>query len=119
MELLFDVDLALLDERLQVGAEPCDLGEGEAVLGDVDGLAGEVGRGGVALGGCGVAVGAEKLLLELDGADGGVDLERGVEAGVVGAGQGGEKLRGPGTAVAAIVWEAVVDEEGSADGDGN
>ena len=119
LELLFDVDLALLDERQQVAAQPCDLGEGEAVLGDVDGLAGEMGRGGVAVGGSGVAVGAEEMLLELDGADGGVDLERRVEAGVVGAGHGGEKLRGPGAAVAAILREAFVDVQGAAGGDGD
>ena len=84
------------------------------MLGEVDGLAGEVGRGGVAVGRCGVAVDAEKLLLELDGADGGVDLERRVEAGVVGAGQVGEKLGGPGAAVAAVYGEAVVDLQGCA-----
>ena len=119
MELLFNVDLALLDERLQVAAEPRDLGEGETVFGDVDGLSGEVWGGSVAVGGCGVAVGAEKLLLELDGADGRVYLERSVEATVVGARHGGEKLCSPGTAETAVVGEAVVDEEGAAGGDGD
>ena len=45
--------------------------------------------------------------------------ERRVEAGVVGAGEGGEELRGPGTAVAAVVREAVIDEQGAAGGDGD
>ena len=80
LELLFDIDLALVDEGLKVGAEPGDLDAGEAALGDVDGLAGEVWGGGVAGGGCGVAVGADQALLNRDGADGGVDLERCMEA---------------------------------------
>lgn len=42
-ELLFDVDFAEVDEGLEVGSHPGDLGSGEAALGDVDGLAGEVG----------------------------------------------------------------------------
>ncbi len=119
LELLFDVEFALLDEGEEVGAEPGDLGEGEAVLGDVDGLAGEVGRGGVAFGGCGVAVGVEEALLELDGADGGVDLERGLEAGEVLAGEGVEEEGGPGAAEAAVGGEAVVDAEGVVGGDGD
>ena len=49
LELLFDVDLALVDEGLQVGAHPGDLREGEAAFSDVDGLAGEVRGGGVAV----------------------------------------------------------------------
>ena len=74
LELLFDVDLTLLDEGLEVGAHPGNLGEGEAMLCNVDCLAGEVRRGGVARGGCGVGVAAFQVLLELDSAHGGVDL---------------------------------------------
>jgi len=87
LELLFDVDLAFLNERKKVAAHPGDLGAGEAVLGEVDGLAGEMRRGGVALGGGGVAVDAHETLLELDGANGGVDLQGRVEASVVSAGE--------------------------------
>ena len=75
LELLLDVDLALVDEGLEVGAEPGDLDAVEATFGDVDGLAGEVRGGGVAGGGRGVAVGAGEALLDGDGADGGVDLQ--------------------------------------------
>lgn len=74
LELLFDVNLALLHEREQVTAHPGDLGEREAVLCEIHGLAGEVRGGGVAFGRGGVSVGAEETVLELDSADGGVDL---------------------------------------------
>ena len=56
-----------------------------------------------------------EVLLELDGADSGVDLQGRVEVLVVGAGKIGEELRGPGAAVAAVDGEAVVDVEGVAD----
>ncbi len=49
-------------------------------------------------------------MLEFHGADGGVDLERSVEAGVVRAGQIVEELSGPGAAVTAVGWEALVDD---------
>ena len=74
LELLFDVDFALLDERQKVAAHPGDLGERESMLCEIHGLAGEVRGGGIPFGGCGVAVGAQKSLLELDRTDGGVDL---------------------------------------------
>ncbi len=119
LELLFDIDFAFLHERQQIAAHPGDFGEGEAVLGEIDGLSGEVGRGGVAFGGSGVAVGTEEAMLKLHSADGGVDLQRGVEAGVVRAGQIVEELSGPRTAVAAVGWEALVDDEGGADGNGD
>jgi len=115
LELLFDIDLALLHERKQVATGPGDLGEGEAVFGDVDGLASEVWRGGVAFGGRCIAVDVHKVLLELDGADGGVDLQGSVKVRVVGAGHRSEELRGPGTAVAAIYGEALVYLEGVAE----
>ena len=119
LELFLDVDFALLDEREKVAAEPGNLGEAHAVLGEVDCLAGEVRRGGIAFCRSGVAVGTEQTLLELHGADGGVDLQRCVEAHVVGAGHGGEELCGPGTAVAAISGKALVDDEDVADGNGD
>ena len=118
LKLFFDVDLALADERLEVGAEPGDLGSGESAFGDVDGLAGEVRRGGVAGGGCGVAVGADQALLDGESADGGVDLERGVEGGVVVAGQDGEEFRGPGSGEAAILGQVEVDVDGFVFGQG-
>ena len=74
LELLFDVDFSLLHQRQKVAAQPGDLGEREAVLGDVDSLTGEVGRGGVAFGWGRVAIDVHQVLLEFDGADGGVDL---------------------------------------------
>ena len=114
LELLFDVDLALVDERLEVGPHPCDLGDGEAVLGDVDGLAGEVRRGGAAGGGRGVGVAALEPLLELDGAHGGVDLQRQVEAVVMVAGEGGEEVRSSGAREAAVLRQTVVDAQGPA-----
>lgn len=58
-------------------------------------------------------------MLKLDGADSGVDLDRGVEAGVVRAGQVVEELGGPGAAVAAVGREPLVDDEGGADRDGD
>ncbi len=119
LELLLDVDATLLNQRQKVSAEPGDLGEREATFGDVDGLPGEMGRGGVAFGGGGVAVSALEAELEGDGADSGVDLERGVEAGIVVARQVGEELCGPGAAEAAVGGEAVVDAEGLADGEGD
>ena len=119
LKLFFDIDAAVFDEGKKVAAEPGDFREGHPALGDVDGLSGEMGRGGVAFGGGGVAVDAQKVVLELDGADGGVDLERRVEAGVVGLRHGGEELRDPGTAEAAIERQAVVDAEGGAFRDGD
>ncbi len=116
LKFFFDVDPAALDEGKQVSAEPGDLGEREAALGDVYGLPGEVGRGGIAFGWSGVAVGVLKAELKLDGANGGVDLQRGVEVSVVVMGQGGEELRGPGAAEAPVVGEAVVDVESLAGG---
>ena len=119
LEFFFDVYLTLLDEGEEVAAHPGDLGEGEAVLGDVYGLASEMGRGGFALSGGGVTVGAEEALLELDGADGGVDLEGGVELGVVRAGHGCKELGGPGAGVAAVCGKAVVDLQAGACRDGD
>lgn len=118
LELFFDVDVAGLDEREQVAAEPSDLGHGEVVLGDVDGLAGEMRRGRGAVGRGGVAVGAKEPLLELDGADGGVDLQRGVEAGVVRAAQVDEEAGGPGAAVAPVQGEPLIDVESVTDWEG-
>ncbi len=119
LKLLLDVDFAFLYEGQEVAAQPGDLGEGEAVLRDVDGLAGEVRRGGVAFGGSGVAVDVHKMLLEFDRADGGVDLQRRVEVNVVGTGQGGEKLRNPGAAVAPVYGKALVDLQGVTGGEGD
>src|SRR6266853_1598180 len=112
LKLLFHVHFAFLHQGQEVAAEPGDLGKGEAVFRDVDGLAGEVRRGGVASGGGGVAVDVHQVLLEFDGADGGVDLQRRVEVSVVGTGQGGEKLRNPGAAVAPVCRKAFVDLQG-------
>ena len=109
LELFFDIDLALLHERQQIAAQPRNLGEREAVFSEIDRLAGEVRGCGFALCGSGIAVSAEQTLLELNGADGGVDLQRRVEAGVVSAGQRGQKLRGPGTAVAAVGRKTLID----------
>jgi len=118
LELLLDVDLAGVDEGAEIGAHPGNLCDGQAFFGDVDGLAGEV-RGGVFSGcGCGVAVGADEALLHGDGADGGGDLERLVEAGVEVVGEDGEELRGPGAGVAAVVRQALVDEQGGVGGEG-
>ena len=74
LELLFHVDLALLHERQKVASQPCDLSERQAVLGDVDRLSGEVRGGGLALCRGRIAVDVQQVLLEFDGADGGVDL---------------------------------------------
>jgi hypothetical protein len=115
LELFLDVDLALLDERKKVSAQPGDLRQREAVLGDVDGLAREMRRGGLSLGRSGVAVGALQALLELDGANGGVDLEWCVEARVVSPCQGGEELRRPRAAVATVGGKTIIDLERSAD----
>jgi hypothetical protein len=57
------------------------------------------------------------MLLEFDGANGGVDLQGSMEVCVVGAGQRGEELRGPGTGVAAVAGKALVDLEGVAGGE--
>jgi hypothetical protein len=119
LELFFDVDATILDEGKQVAAQPGDLGEREPTFGDVDGLTGEVGRGGVAFGGGGVAVSALEPELELDGADGGVDLQGGVEAVVVIAAEVGEELCGPGAAEAPVIGEAVVDAKRIVGGDGH
>jgi hypothetical protein len=119
LELLFDIDLALLHEREKIAAHPGDLGEGEAVLRDIDGLPGEVRGCGVTFGRRGVAVDVHQVLLELDGADRGVDLQIGVEVGVVRAGQRGEELRGPRAAIATVGWQTLVDFEGTADWNGN
>ena len=119
LELFFDVDAAAFDEGKEVAAEPGDFGDRHPALCDVDGLSGEVRRGCVALGGGGVAVDMEEVVLELDGADGGVDLEGRVEAGVVGLSHGGEELGDPRAAEAAVGWEAVVHAQGSAFGDGD
>jgi hypothetical protein len=119
LKLLFHVDFAFLYERQEVAPEPGDLGQGEAVLRNVDGLASEVRRGGVAFGGRGVAVDVHQALLEFDGADGGVDLQRRVKVSVVGAGQGGEKLRNPGSAVAPVYRKTFVDLQGVTFGKGD
>jgi hypothetical protein len=119
LELLFDVDLAFLNKRKKVAAHPGDLSAREAVLGEVDGLAGEMRRGGVTVGGSGVAVDAHEMLLELYSADGGVDLQRSVEAGVVSAGEISKKTSGPGAAEAAIRREAIVDLHRAIDGEGD
>jgi hypothetical protein len=118
LELLFDIDLAKVDEGLKVSAHPGDFETCEATFGDVDGLAGEVRRGGVAPGGRGVAVGVDEALLESDGADGGVDLEWRVEGGVVVAGEDAEEGGGPGAGEAAVFGETVVDAEGITFGQG-
>ena len=119
LKLLFHVDFALLHQGQEVAAQPGDLGEREAVLCDVDGLAGEMRRGGVAFGGRGVAVDVHQVLLEFDRADGGVDLQRGVKLSVMSAGHGGEKLRDPGAAVAAVCGKALVDLQDAAFGEGD
>ena len=120
LELLFDVDLAILNQRRQVGAHPCDLWQGKAALGDVHGLAGEVRGGGYRRRrGRRLPLVSRQALLELDRADGGVDLERGVEAGVVVAGHIREEARGPDAGVAAIVREALVDADGVILGEGD
>lgn len=115
-ELFLDVDFALLGEGQEIASEPGDLGEVEAVFSDVYSLAGEMRRGSFAFGWGGVPIGAYEALLKLDGADGGVDLERGPEAGVVGTRHGDEESRGPGPAVAAVGGEALVDDEGAGSG---
>ena len=119
LELLFHVNLALLHEGQKVAAQPGDLGEGETVLGDVDGLAGKVRRRRVAFRRSRVAIDMHQMLLEFDRPDGGVDLERGMEVRVVGAGQRGEKLSSPGAAVAAIHGEALIDLQSVAGGEGD
>ncbi len=111
LEFFFNVDPAALDEGKKVSAEPGDLGKREAALGDVHGLSGEMGRGSIAFGWSGVAVGVLEPKLKLNGANGGVDLQRGVEVSVEVLGQSGEELRGPGPAEAPVIGEAVVDTE--------
>lgn len=112
LELLFNINLAFLHERQKIAAQPGDLGEGEAVFRDVDGLTGEVGRGCVALSrGC-VAVDVHEMLLEFDGADSGVDLQRCVEVGVVCAGDGSKEFCSPGAAVTTVQGKPLVDLQG-------
>ena len=119
VELLFDIYLAGGLERQEPGAHPGKLREGHALLADVDGGAGEVRRGDVAVGGCCVAINFEKRALESDGANGGVDLEGAVEAGVMGAGQVREEMSRPGAAVAAVGGQAGVHAQGGAGGEGD
>ncbi len=119
LELFLHVNAPAFDEGEEVSAQPGDFGDGHPAFGNVDGLAGEVGRGGVAFGGGGIAVDAQEVVLKFDGANGGVDLERRVEAGVVSLGHGGEELRDPGAAEPAVKREALVDVESCAFGDGD
>ena len=76
-------------------------------------------RGCVALGRCSVAIGVLETELKLDGANGGVHLERRVEVGVVGGCQAGEELRGPWPAVSAIAGKPLIQAERLARGHGN
>ncbi len=119
LELFLDVDLSGLHEGKEIAAHPGDLRQAHAALGEVDGLACEVRRGGVAFGWGGVAVEVDEVLLELDGANGGVDLERFVEAASEVARDVTEELRGPGAGVASVEGEAIVDGECGAGGEGD
>ena len=74
LKLFFNIHFAFLNERQEVPAQPGNLGERETMLGDVDCLTGEVRRSSVTLGWCCIAIDVNQMLLELDGANRGVDL---------------------------------------------
>ena len=67
-----------------------------------------MGRGSISVGRRCVAVDVHQMLLKFDSADGGVDLQRAVEVGVVGAGQGDQELCRPGSAVSAVCRKTIV-----------
>ena len=119
VKLLFDIDLAGGLQRQEPGAHPGKLRKGHALLADVDGGAGEVRGGNVAVGGGGVAVDCKERALELDGADGGVDLEGAMETRIVAAGEVGEEVGRPWAAVAAVEGQIGIHAQGIAGGDGN
>jgi hypothetical protein len=74
LKLLFYIHFALLHERQQIAAQPCDFGEGEPVLRDVNGLSGEMRRRCVAFGRSSVAINVHQMLLKFNGTDSGVYL---------------------------------------------
>lgn len=116
LELFFNVDLSFLDQRKQVAAHPGYLGKGKAVFSKVNRLTGEMRGGGVTFGWSSIAVDTHEALLELNRADGGVDLQGSVEASVVGTGEVGEETGRPGTAVATICGEAIIYLQGAVGG---
>jgi hypothetical protein len=56
----------------------------------------------------------DEVLLELNGANGGVYLQGSMKVCVMGSREDGEELRGPGTCVAAVDGQALVYLEGAA-----
>ena len=119
MKLLFHIDLSLLNQRQKVSTEPSDLSKREAMLGDVDGLTGEMWGCGVAISGSGVAIDVYEMLLELNRANGRVDLQRRMKVSIVRSGERRKELGGPGAAVAAICRKALVDLQAVICGEGD
>jgi hypothetical protein len=75
--------------------------------------------GNVALGCRSVAVDPLELLLIVHGTDGGADLKRTMKQGIMLAGEVGEELRGPGTAVAVRLCEVLANRKAARRGDGD
>lgn len=119
LEFFFNVNLAGVLKREQLGAHPIDFARGESALGDVDGRAGNVRADNVALGIRGVAVDPHQTLLVSDGANGGADFKRAMEDCIMGAREVGEKAGGPRAAVTAILRQVGVDGESVGDGNRN
>jgi hypothetical protein len=86
------------------------------MLCDIDGLPGEMGGGRIAFRRGGVAVDPHQMLLEFDGADRGVYLQRRVKVGVVCPRHVGEELRGPGAGITAVYGQAIVYFQGAVRG---
>jgi hypothetical protein len=94
----------------EVKLNPMQFGWRQAAALQVHGNAGEVGRGCVAVDRSGIAIVTAELLLDLDGADGRVELNGMVELGAEVAAQVLHKVARPGTAVAALrrkLWRDV------------
>ncbi len=111
MKLLFDINLAGVLDGEQVDAHPGEFASAHAGLGNVDGGAGEVRANDVALCVGGVAVRSHQVLLVVNGAHSGIDHERSVELGLVGARKVRKKRRGPGTAIATVLRKFAIDGE--------
>lgn len=112
MELLFDIDDAGILIGKQFAAHPLKFAARETGLGNIDGGACEVRGDDVAFSVGGVAIDAHQTHLVLNGANRGTDHERRMELTTVRTREVGEKVGGPGTAVAAVVRQSGIDSEG-------
>ena len=119
MELLFDVDGTLILKIAEDDAHPVDFAGAHAFFGDVDGSARDVGADDLADGASSIAVDALEPFLVVDGADGGADFKRVMEAGLMSVGEIGKKIGGPGAAIAVVHRQPGVDGEVARDGNGN